>query len=528
MVNITMLCYVDLMTYNTWVESLLLMLKYQLEQERKSKRALYRKLRRYKRIAYYARKTGQNLLETFKQGSEASKSMFGETWDKVKGDRSTAQYAARKGLSYYGPGDYWQDIQGLGRQYVPKGSFAYAGRYLGGLTGVPGADAVGAYMGNKLSNYVGFGDYSNNQIAGGNGTQISVNRSDYTGDIYVARTEFVSNVTATISANGISPFEVRTFALNPGLQGTFPWLSQVAQNFTLYEFRGLMFQYKPLFSENAGSSNSLGKVILATEYDPNAIAFRTSVEMENYDYAHACKPSDGLVHGVETLNSQQALNLQYVRTGATTRDKIFTDIGILELGTEGIPGNANSEVIIGELWVTYNIKLSRAELYNSLLGNGIGFDLLQGSCDANQMMYPESYTFSANNIGVTVSSVSPTTALITFPSTVDLGYYIITCYISTSIGGAQTQFTNPGLTSLCEYFQIPGTLPTSVPVSNRRAPSVAGVTNSTLMDQFGLYVNSPGLAQAQVELNLVSALSASGQYTLTVHQISQNAALTAL
>jgi len=98
--------------------------------------------------------------------------------------------------------------------------------------------------------------------------------------------------------------------------------------------------------------------------------------MENYDYATACKPSEHMLHGVETKVQQRAVNMLYVRTGATSKDEILTDLGDFQLATEGIPvtipGHAtNTSVVtatvpIGELWVAYKVKLSRANLYATI------------------------------------------------------------------------------------------------------------------------------------------------------------------
>ena len=93
--------------------------------------------------------------------------------------------------------------------------------------------------------------------------------------------------------------------------------------------------------------------------------------MENYQFAQASKPSVGAIHGVECAPSESVLKMQYVRTGQVDRDKAFTDVGLFQLATEGIPISSNGELIVGELWATYNVRLSRANLYSSLLGYNI-------------------------------------------------------------------------------------------------------------------------------------------------------------
>jgi len=194
------------------------------------------------------------------------------------------------------------------------------------------------------------------------------------GDIILSHKEFVQNIVITCGTNGqaSSSFTNQTFPLNPGLQSTFPFLSQLAQNFTLYSMQGLMFQYKPTSGEMGVNSQQLGKIIMATDYDPDAQPFINSVQMENYQFSNSAKPSLGQVHGVECKPTQSLLDMKYIRTGKSTKDKALTDIGLFQLATEGIPFPSyvveGTTLVVGELWATYTIKVSRANLYSSLLG----------------------------------------------------------------------------------------------------------------------------------------------------------------
>lgn len=218
-----------------------------------------------------------------------------------------------------------------------------------------------------------------------------MNSLSKTGDIYISQSEFIGNLTAQISVpNGSaagtlsSPFALESYELNPGMSKLFPFLSQIAQNYDLYELEGLIISYHPNSGETSVASNQLGKVIIATNYDPDCVDFINSIEMQNYDYANAGKPSVALVHGVETHPAQRGSGrMLYVRDSATAKDKVLTDIGKLFVATEGIPIEhpANSSgvdvehrVILGELHVAYRVRLSRAKLYNSLLGYGIDTD----------------------------------------------------------------------------------------------------------------------------------------------------------
>lgn len=215
-------------------------------------------------------------------------------------------------------------------------------------------------------------------------TQLSVNANPANpeGDVYISHREFLGNVTATGGSGNISPFELVTYPLNVGLNQTFPWLSQIAQNFSMYELIGCIFEYKPTSGElGATGSNTLGKVVMATQYDPDQPDFVSTVQMENYDYANACKPSEHMLHGVETAKRQRLTNLLYVRSGLSTKDKVLTDIGTFQIATEGLPITSGATAIVGELWVAYRVKLSRAQLYGSYMGNNVKFDQLIGQTD---------------------------------------------------------------------------------------------------------------------------------------------------
>lgn len=251
----------------------------------------------------------------------------------------------------------------------------------GGLLGGVGGAGLGYEGGAMLSRYMGLGDYSKrprkNALMSSQAA-ISVNQHNASGDIVWSHTEFVGNVVVPARADaggGQLPsfFDVASFAINPGLEEVFPFLSKLASNFEMYEFSGLIFQYKPLSSESATTTNSLGKVILCTNYDASAPAFLSSASMQNYDYASTAKPSVGQIHGVETKASQRLTKQLYIKLTSSPpgigpvgqKDKLLTDLGLFQIATEGVPvGTAPS--LVGELWVTYQVKLSRATIVRSI------------------------------------------------------------------------------------------------------------------------------------------------------------------
>lgn len=264
----------------------------------------------------------------------------------------------------------WGDYRRAGRTALRAGG-ALAGGILGGMTGGVGGAFRGARggwsTGARASKFLGLGDYAANQIMPGGRQPMSVNGSstNLTGDVTVSHREFIGNISADVLG-----FQNRSFPINAGLSATFPFLSQIAQNFTLYQFEGLIFEFISTSGETSTSTNALGKVVLAVDYDPDASPFVNAVQMSNMDYAVSSRPSDNIRCGVETAPSQMATRMQYIRTGEGTRDKIFTDIGNFQLATDGVPNTG----ILGELWVAYTCRLSRAQLSVTGFGTNIKYD----------------------------------------------------------------------------------------------------------------------------------------------------------
>lgn len=381
-------------------------------------------------------------------GTAASLDRYGPSYNEVydlamlygpdteTGNAARGMISNRIADKYYGRGDYWSTLKKYGKGALRLGSAvgtAASSAYKGqNLNQIGRAWQRGLKKGSQVSKMYGLGDYSSaNQIVADppkNPNQsvhhITSVDTDLSGDIIYSNTEFIKNIYATITS-GTSDFKVESFSINPALSETFPFLSQIAQNFELYEFMGLCFQYKPTSGEfGSNNSNALGKVVLATNYDPDAPAFTNSIVMENYDWACSTKPSGGCVHGVECLPSQRSTMQMYTRTGVGNKDKVFTDLGNFQIASEGIPSSVAQDVLIGELWVTYSVKLSRARLYQSI-GDSIPHALFRGSLGTNlgaKTWIPDSdntigQVFSPllpSGLNVSIVGISPTVINILF------------------------------------------------------------------------------------------------------------------
>ena len=448
----------------------------------------------------------RKLVATLKP--EEKRLLFGPTYlqrlsNTSLGEQTLPQKWMRRATGYRGEGDYWDTM----KSWVPKGTFSAAGSFLGNAYGGAAGGSVGGAIGNRISKWAGFGDYgptTHNQIAGGEGGPITVNASDdMTGDVFLSHKEFVGNVRASATIPGASLFQQTQYPLNPGLSTSFPFLSQIASNFELYDFQGLMFEFRPTSGESSSASNSLGKVIFATQYDPDSAPFLNSVQMQNYDYSASTKPSCGMVHGVETAQHQQVVNMMYVRTGNSPKAKVFTDLGFLSVATEGIPFSATGTQILGELWVTYRVKLSRANLYNSLLGLSINFDKYMFTPTAGNMLgavvpFASGEVERAENSGLWKFSA-------TNPATGTTSVQTIHCSVASNVIA--------GCFMISIYIREP--VPTIGMSVNTITPSaVAGFTGITFVQQsiggastLNSYVSAKAIAEDTMVVNAIVSVN---------------------
>lgn len=167
---------------------------------------------------------------------------------------------------------------------------------------------------------------------------------------------------------------VGQYYINPGLSATFPWLSQIADAYELYSFRKLWFEYRTTSGEVVSGTNpALGKVVLTTNYDPDAPQFTTVVQMENYEGNNNFPPYTSVArHYVDVAGRNMGAVLPYKRRYVRTTvipttapqggspDPHAYDVGLFQIGVEGCPDPTADQ--IGELWVGYSVDLIKPKV----------------------------------------------------------------------------------------------------------------------------------------------------------------------
>lgn len=165
-------------------------------------------------------------------------------------------------------------------------------------------------------------------------------------DFRIKKKEFIQNVPSA------SSFTVNTIECNPGLEGMFPWLSQIAMSFEKYEFHEIRFYF-----ETSQSTFVPGTISFAPEFN---VADEPPVsKSELFEYAFV-KRSPVWKNFSQNYPKKAVMNFKeyYTRNSEPTgnSDKKLYDPFYLIIAVDGVPDTAGS--FIGELWVEYDVSLT--------------------------------------------------------------------------------------------------------------------------------------------------------------------------
>jgi len=319
---------------------------------------------------------------------------------KNKGKKAPAKKKAvyRKG-GYGGRGKavIYPNIVGYGDYKMnPEDS---AGRRYGGLIGSKLGEYAGSAIHGLISSFTGMGDYQviHNSLMPGGIMPPIINPHTTGGDVF-RRSEYLGDLISSSSANS---FKVQSFPINAGLEGTFQWLSQVAANYTQYQFEGMYFEFRSMSADALNSTNTaLGQVIMCCNYNSSEPDFTNKQEMENHFAGISGKPSSGIRYFVECHPAVNVLSDLYIRQGAvpTGEDQRLFDLGNFQIATNGLQG---TNVNLGEIYVTYQVCLRKPKLFSAL-----------GEYNSWASMVPSVLDFNNTNILNTNWSISPTSNII--------------------------------------------------------------------------------------------------------------------
>jgi len=291
----------------------------------------------------------------------------------------------------------------------------------------------------------------------------------------VTHREFLTDISAT------SAFTVSEFLINPGLVSTFPWMAQIAAMFEQYEVIGMVFEFNSIsaVSITSGTNTAMGAVIMATVFDSLDNSFTSKQQMESYEGAVSAKPSDSIIHYVEAARRKTTIVMPYIRTAGVPAgaDQRLYDVGKFTIATVGMQ-NTN---VIGELWISYKIRLVRAKLPTPLGVNIPSYHAFgtTGIAVAGGK-YLGTNTTTVSGYGLSIVNVN---GLFTFPSGISSGRYLILYLVtgdSTAVADVSIGLTN-------------NMAPCNT-VANRPSSSNNATTTTVYIIQFTLDVTGPNPA----------------------------------
>jgi hypothetical protein len=390
-----------------------------LGQARYAKYLAASEYRNAKRNTFRFHPHKQNIYNPRTQLVETGYGRYKRRFKFRKGGRRYYGYRTRR---RYGRGGYWGD---------------YFGRKLGGLIGVSGdtAGKFGSEAGDALQGRLmkwipgfgaynmrssGYGEYIDDKV-GATGVQdqdipIMSNPGGTDGPVVIRHREYIGDIATTGSSFAIQ----YTLPINPALPGTFPWLATVANNFSQYRLMGLIFHFKST-SGALSTTQALGEIIMAVNYDTASPAFTNKSQMLNEVFAMSKVPSLDSECPVECDPSQTGGSggLFYTRNGAVPsgQDSRFYDIGTFYIATQG----QTAAVTLGELWVTYQIALYKPQLPAVSIGGGLQ-SCHYTSTTAVAATPLKGMVATYDSIGITVSNTS-----ITFPEG-SSGLYLVNVF----------------------------------------------------------------------------------------------------
>lgn len=341
-----------------------------------------------------------------------------------------------------GRGDYTEEK----RPY--KGFFKYAGGRLGSYFGDTGK-RLGQSIGSGMGKFLGFGDYGLSSRVKYNslldaGKQVPAMHNIHDG-IVISHREYIGDILSS------QAFNTTTYQVNPGLSSTFAWLSQIAPAFQQYEFLGLIFEFRSMAGSAVSSTNNaLGTIIMSADYNVTNPAYVSKAQQEQSFWAMSISPDHNCILPIECAKQEGLFNSLLVRSQAVNSNQNVQlyDFCNVQVSTQGMQADS---INVGELWVTYNIKLSKA-IYQPLAYQipSAHYAAANGTWSPTNPFGGIVKKYDNLGTGITFSGYQ-----IVFPSNIKSGTYLINIsWINTLASKTGAKVPIVSLVSGCTYNLI--------------------------------------------------------------------------
>jgi len=362
-------------------------------------------------------------------------------------------------------------------------------------------------MGATISRVLGQGDYA--VAAPGAPPPSGVNTgvpsfSPLTTGFRIQHREYIKDIKSSVD------FSQSTFYINPGVKDTFPWLSQIAENFEEYKIHG-MIVYLNSMSANAvsGTNTALGLWGVCTQYDPNDADFTSKQQAENYVGCQTAVPSQSLIHGIECKPGANVLSKYYLRDVSKTfdsDDQKFYDMGKISVFSQG----AQAVSTIGEMWISYDVEFTKPKLVTtSQLAMS---DIYYGDAGAAISVFSGAVKDPRSNLGTSLS-----TNTLTIPGSCPDGVYYVGFEFDNNAAltsGTRPTFgiTGSALTAI-DLFQTGASTYTNY----RYAPGTfTGTGNTNTQVSFSAFYKKAGSTDSTISQSATTPFSGSTKSNVIV------------
>jgi len=316
-------------------------------------------------------------------GTEEGINTYGATWRQADAE----QRGRRAQDNYYGRGSYQMAMNRGGYGSDIGSALGSLGSKIAPIPGINGRK-FGGWLGNL---FTGGGSYdpvamdaensvANNLLKGHRmGTAPHLTAvEDETGSVIIKHKEYLTDIFGPPVGTS---FQNNSIPLNPALNSSFPWLSQIAANYEEYEFLQLVFHFRSTTTDiGTSTTGQVGTVVMATNYNASSKPFADKGAMMEYVHSSSCKSTEHMSHFVECDPKKVALaSCLYTRSNPTVagEDLKTYDHGLFQWALANSPaGFAN--LPIGELWCEYTVKLAKTKLFTAR-GLEIDCDLFYNS-----------------------------------------------------------------------------------------------------------------------------------------------------
>ena len=275
---------------------------------------------------------------------------------------------------------YRDGYRGMGAYYGGRGAYRGVNRF---KKATKWANFAQGLVKSGQSMLAGSGEYSYNSTfpgtaQGGAGIPEFTSVEDEMGAVMVSFKEYLTDIYGNmVDDNTTNNFTEVQYSINPGLERSFPFLSQFAANFDEYEMKQLVYTYKSTINTDSSTTNGqVGSVIMATNYIVDSLPFTDKNAMLQYHGSSSARVTAVSVHGVECDPTKSSGTPgKYIRTAPvlTGKDATLYDVGVFNLAISGTPA-AFSNQPIGELWVEYTCLLRKPKVLTGY-GQAISKDI---------------------------------------------------------------------------------------------------------------------------------------------------------